>query len=100
MKASPSLQDQPSSAESHADQADGSQERAQRETPIPLWIVGPRRPADRERRKNAGALSRHEQARTGATPASCLHGPRGIVDSSHGPVVVARSVTKPVLSRN
>ena len=72
MKASPSLQDQPSSAESHADQADGSQERAQRETPIPLWIVGPRRPADRERRKNAGALSRHEQARTGATPASCL----------------------------
>ena len=42
------------------------------ETPIPLWVVGRRRPVDRERRKNAGALSRHEEARTGTTPTSCL----------------------------
>ena len=46
--------------------------RSSHDTPIPLWIVGPRRPADRERRKDPGSLSRHEQDRTGAAPRACV----------------------------
>ena len=39
---------------------------------IPLWTVGRRRPDDRERRKNAGALDRHVEDRTGTAPVGCL----------------------------
>ena len=42
------------------------------EIPIPLGTVGPRRPADREQRKDPGALGRHIEERTGVAPMTCL----------------------------
>ena len=42
------------------------------ELAIPLWIVGERRPVDRERRKDPGDLSRHIQQRKGIAPPSSL----------------------------
>lgn len=42
------------------------------ELPVPLWIVGPRRPVNRERRKDPGDLGRHVQALTGTPSATCL----------------------------
>ena len=42
------------------------------EVPVPLWIVGPRRPVHRERRKDPCDLGRHVQARTGTPSATCL----------------------------
>lgn len=42
------------------------------ELPVPLWIVGPRRPVNSERRKDPGDLGRHVQALTGTPSAVCL----------------------------
>jgi len=47
-------------------------ERPVVEVAIPLWIVGSRRPVDRERRKDPGALHRHIQSRSGVVPAGRL----------------------------
>lgn len=35
------------------------------EFPLPLWVAGPSRRIDRERRKNPGALHRHAQVING-----------------------------------
>ena len=51
---------------------------------IPLWDVGRSRPVGKERRKDAGALDRHEQAATGSAPSE---------------VVQRRRPTKPPLER-
>lgn len=61
--------------------------RSAQKTPIPLWVVGPRRPADRERRKDPGALNRHEQERTGAAPATFLKRRSSDVPTAHNRMV-------------
>ena len=38
----------------------------------PMWVVGTKRPPDRERRKNPGEWHRHEEARTGVAPDGCV----------------------------
>jgi len=72
-RTSSASQDRQRHGEPSTDRIDRSNPHVQpRQTAIPMWVVGARRPADRERRKNPGALGRHEQAQSGAPSASCL----------------------------